>query len=298
MVLRRARGYAPLPIHLKTPLPCVLAVGAHLKNTVALERRAGGLHQPAHRRSRNERGPRGLSRGRGGPAPALRRDARGRRVRPASRLSFDQIRRATGRADRCSAASRPASLGACAFLHGGKRSRVSRARRGVGRHRLRHRRHDLGRRISAGRARSRSSASRTSASSGCPAARPRSSNRAAPRSAFSTRSGERKRSTTAISRPCAIFPTGDLALIRQMLVKELQSPRHLQRGPAVRRRRVADRPAPASRALKARRRWNSSSRSSRASARPIPSRSRALRASHHRLAPDDRGNPGRRPATA
>ena len=36
MVRRRARGYAPLPVHLKTPLPCVLAVGAHLKNTVAL----------------------------------------------------------------------------------------------------------------------------------------------------------------------------------------------------------------------------------------------------------------------
>lgn len=36
MVLRRARGYAPLPVHMKEPLPCVLAVGAHLKNTVAL----------------------------------------------------------------------------------------------------------------------------------------------------------------------------------------------------------------------------------------------------------------------
>jgi hydrogenase maturation protein HypF len=36
MLLRRARGYAPLPIHLKKPLPCVLAVGAHLKNTIAL----------------------------------------------------------------------------------------------------------------------------------------------------------------------------------------------------------------------------------------------------------------------
>lgn len=37
MVLRRARGYAPLPVHLKTPLPYpTLAVGAHLKNTVAL----------------------------------------------------------------------------------------------------------------------------------------------------------------------------------------------------------------------------------------------------------------------
>jgi hydrogenase maturation protein HypF len=37
MLLRRARGYAPLPIHLKKPLPAaLLAVGAHLKNTVAI----------------------------------------------------------------------------------------------------------------------------------------------------------------------------------------------------------------------------------------------------------------------
>jgi hydrogenase maturation protein HypF len=36
MIIRRARGYAPLPIHVKTPLPNVLALGAHLKNTVAL----------------------------------------------------------------------------------------------------------------------------------------------------------------------------------------------------------------------------------------------------------------------
>jgi len=36
MILRRARGYAPLPVHLKTTAPTVLALGAHLKNTVAL----------------------------------------------------------------------------------------------------------------------------------------------------------------------------------------------------------------------------------------------------------------------
>jgi hydrogenase maturation protein HypF len=36
MVLRRARGYAPLPIHRKNALPCVLGTGAHLKNSVAL----------------------------------------------------------------------------------------------------------------------------------------------------------------------------------------------------------------------------------------------------------------------
>jgi len=36
LVLRRARGYAPMPVHLREPLPIVLAVGAHLKNSVCL----------------------------------------------------------------------------------------------------------------------------------------------------------------------------------------------------------------------------------------------------------------------
>lgn len=36
MVLRRARGYAPLPIYLKKKAPSILAVGAHLKNTIAM----------------------------------------------------------------------------------------------------------------------------------------------------------------------------------------------------------------------------------------------------------------------
>ncbi len=36
LVLRRARGYAPLPLRMKRSSPSVLAVGAHLKNTVAL----------------------------------------------------------------------------------------------------------------------------------------------------------------------------------------------------------------------------------------------------------------------
>jgi hydrogenase maturation protein HypF len=35
-ILRRARGYAPLPIHVKRELPQILAVGPHLKNTVAI----------------------------------------------------------------------------------------------------------------------------------------------------------------------------------------------------------------------------------------------------------------------
>jgi hydrogenase maturation protein HypF len=36
LVLRRARGYAPLPITLAEPVPSVFAVGAHLKNTIAV----------------------------------------------------------------------------------------------------------------------------------------------------------------------------------------------------------------------------------------------------------------------
>jgi hydrogenase maturation protein HypF len=36
IVLRRARGYAPLPVPLPQAVPSVLALGAHLKNTVAL----------------------------------------------------------------------------------------------------------------------------------------------------------------------------------------------------------------------------------------------------------------------
>jgi hydrogenase maturation protein HypF len=36
LVLRRARGYAPLPVRVKQALPPMLAVGAQLKNTVAL----------------------------------------------------------------------------------------------------------------------------------------------------------------------------------------------------------------------------------------------------------------------
>lgn len=36
MLLRRARGYAPLPVYVSEDLPKVLAVGAHLKNTIAI----------------------------------------------------------------------------------------------------------------------------------------------------------------------------------------------------------------------------------------------------------------------
>ncbi len=45
-LLRRARGYAPLPIHLGWPLPTILAVGGHLKNTVAINRGADVILSP------------------------------------------------------------------------------------------------------------------------------------------------------------------------------------------------------------------------------------------------------------
>ena len=38
LVLRRARGYAPLPLRLPSAIPDVLAVGAHFKNTIALSK--------------------------------------------------------------------------------------------------------------------------------------------------------------------------------------------------------------------------------------------------------------------
>ena len=38
MVMRRARGYAPLPVVVKRSLPPLLAVGGHLKNTVAVSK--------------------------------------------------------------------------------------------------------------------------------------------------------------------------------------------------------------------------------------------------------------------
>lgn len=58
-VLRRARGYAPLPIRVRRELPAVLAVGGHLKNTVAIavgkqvivSQHIGDLETPEARRT-------------------------------------------------------------------------------------------------------------------------------------------------------------------------------------------------------------------------------------------------------
>lgn len=59
MLLRRARGYAPLPIDLEEELPCSIGVGAHFKNTIAfargqqviLSQHIGDLATPASKRA-------------------------------------------------------------------------------------------------------------------------------------------------------------------------------------------------------------------------------------------------------
>jgi hydrogenase maturation protein HypF len=47
LVLRRARGYAPLPVAVGEPLPSLIAVGAHLKGTVAVSA-CGGVCLSQH----------------------------------------------------------------------------------------------------------------------------------------------------------------------------------------------------------------------------------------------------------
>ena len=58
LVLRRARGYAPLPVRCaRAELPPVLAVGAHLKNTVALASGREIFVSQHHGRPRHSRRP-------------------------------------------------------------------------------------------------------------------------------------------------------------------------------------------------------------------------------------------------
>ena len=136
----------------------------------------------------------------------------------------------------------------------------------------------------------------SSASSGCREARPRSSSRAAPRSAFFlTCEGEGLFDQSDLA-PFRDFSEADLALIRQMLDQGISVAGHFQRGPALRCRRGAHRICGSASLSKARPRWNSNSRSSRASSEYAFRFESRHRAQHHRLAADDRGDPGRRAA--
>ena len=103
------RGYAPLPIRLRRELPTILAVGGHLKNTVALSLGSAGGHDAAHRRLGHGAERRGASPGDRRPGAVLRRDAASGGLRSAPRLRVDAARRAVGRRLGRAAGARPAS---------------------------------------------------------------------------------------------------------------------------------------------------------------------------------------------
>ncbi len=143
MVMRRARGFAPLPVMLEEEMPRVLGVGAHQKNTVALSVGTAGIPEPAYWRPGNRAGERGI-RARGGePGSTLRSEAGDGGLRPASELHFDRVREPGLPA----AGAGAASLCARAGLHGGERSEGSGARRGMGRQRLGSGWNGVGRRV-------------------------------------------------------------------------------------------------------------------------------------------------------
>ena len=90
-LLRRARGYAPLPVLLPDPIPTILAVGAHLKNTVALSiGRQVFISQHIGDLETAEAYTRLRARHRRLPA-SVRSRTRRHRPRPASRLSLDAM---------------------------------------------------------------------------------------------------------------------------------------------------------------------------------------------------------------
>ena len=141
--MRRSRGYAPsalpLPVALERPL---VAAGAELKSTFCVARGAEAFLS-SHLGDLTERGGlRGLPPRPRAVARHARRRARGDRLRPAPRLPLDALGVGAGPAgDRGAAPPR-------ARRRVPRRARRDRAgaRGRAGRHRLRHRRDDLGRR--------------------------------------------------------------------------------------------------------------------------------------------------------
>ena len=146
VVLRRARGYAPLPIACASVTAPVLALGGQQKSAVAtghggqlfLGPHIGELSSSGTRAAfaRAGRGPAAIAldhaRARGrGPAPRLPQHQDGRLVRPAGRARAASPRARARRNDR-------------------QRAYRTGARGGLGRDRIRRRRHHLGRRVPGG----------------------------------------------------------------------------------------------------------------------------------------------------
>ena len=169
LVLRRARGYAPLPIQLPSSIGnrpignwqfCPRRRRPSEEHHRALGGSAG-LHQPAHRRPGNRPGQRSLSPGDCRLPGPLRIPPRHHRRRRAPRLPLHQVRprprswqpppagslRPSTLNPQPSTTQRPTPHRPRPVLHGRERTRASRPRRLLGRHRLRPRRHGLGRRV-------------------------------------------------------------------------------------------------------------------------------------------------------
>ena len=169
-ILRRARGYAPLGIRVSHELPPVLAVGGHLKNTVAigvgqdvfLSQHIGDL-ETLEARGAFEKAIDDL-------VPPVQLQAGGRGLRSASRLRFDSL----GGEVWAAVDPRAASSGACGGVRGREQCCRSLPGNFVGRHRIRPRRRHLGRRILSCRSGTITSASRTCDRLDCRAAMPRS----------------------------------------------------------------------------------------------------------------------------
>ena len=145
LLLRRARGYAPAPPVEHDLPPGILALGGHLKATVALTLGKGavlsqhiGDLETAEARDAYDRVRADLTR-------LHARRAADRRPRSSSGLPLQPCRGGIGPADRRGAApSRPRRR-----LHGGASAEAAGARRFLRRDRLRRGRHDLGRRVPA-----------------------------------------------------------------------------------------------------------------------------------------------------
>ena len=143
VTIRLARGLAPLSLDLPA-MPPTIALGGFLKAAVAWSNGTQVGARSAHRRSGKPRRARTIPGSFEGLAAALPVSTGAVGARHAPRILFHAVgAEAAAPADCCAASSR-----ACRRRHVGTRlARSAGARRCLGRHRLRNRRHDLGRRV-------------------------------------------------------------------------------------------------------------------------------------------------------
>ena len=150
LLLRRSRGHVPEALALPVAAGELLACGAELKSTFCVAKGTARVAGPPHRRPAQRGDPALLRRGRGPLRAALRGHAAGRGPRPAPRLPVDDLRARPRR-------RRPRGRAAPPRPPGGGAGRARRARAGdrgdLRRHRLRPRRHRVGRRAAGRRPR-------------------------------------------------------------------------------------------------------------------------------------------------